>query len=112
MTSPSFTTPPGRTARRPRRPAARPHAPARASRPVGDAARPDRRLRLGTGAGSKSYIFQLFHHNSKGVYGDAVANETVTGTHVEGFKLPGGGQYAVRVRSHDPVGGWTEWKIF
>jgi hypothetical protein len=62
--------------------------------------------------GSKSYIFQLFHHNSQGVYGDAVANETVTGTHVEGFKLPGGGQYAVRVRSHDPVGNWTEWKIF
>lgn len=63
-------------------------------------------------AGSRSYIFQLFHHNSQGVYGNAVADETVTGTHIEGFQLPGGGQYAVRVRSHDPVGDWTEWKIF
>ncbi len=63
-------------------------------------------------AGAKSYIFQLFHHNAQGVYGDAVANETVTGTHVEGFHLPGGGQYALRVRSRDPVGAWTNWKIF
>jgi hypothetical protein len=63
-------------------------------------------------AGSKSYVFQLFHHNSQGVIGDAVADETVTGTHVEAFQLPGGGQYAVRVRSHDPVGDWTDWKIF
>jgi hypothetical protein len=62
--------------------------------------------------GSKSYIFQLFHHNAQGVYGDAVANETVTDNHVEQFRLPGGGQYAVRVRSHDPVGDWTDWKIF
>jgi hypothetical protein len=62
--------------------------------------------------GSESYVLQLFHHNSQGVYGDAVADETVTSTHVEGFQLPGGGQYAVRVRSHDPVGDWTEWKIF
>jgi hypothetical protein len=62
--------------------------------------------------GAKSYVFQLFHHNAEGVYGDAVADETVTGNHVEHFQLPGGGQYAVRVRSHDPVGDWSDWKIF
>jgi hypothetical protein len=63
-------------------------------------------------AGANSYDFQVFHHNSKGNYEDAVADETVTGTHVEGFQLPGGGQYAVRVRAHEPAGAWTDWKVF
>jgi hypothetical protein len=66
----------------------------------------------GTLKGAKSYVFQLFHHNAEGVYGDAVADETVTGNHVEHFQLPGGGQYAARVRAYDPVGDWTDWKIF
>jgi hypothetical protein len=66
----------------------------------------------GVVAGAKSYDFQVFHHNAQGNYENAVADETVTGNHVEGFKLPGGGQYAVRVRSHDPVGAWTGWQIF
>jgi hypothetical protein len=51
-------------------------------------------------------------YDAEGGYGDAVADETVTGNHVEHFQLPGGGQYAVRVRAHDPVGDWTDWKIF
>jgi hypothetical protein len=62
--------------------------------------------------GAKSYDFQLFHHNAQGNYRDAVADETVTDNHVEHFQLPGGGQYAVRVRAHEPAGDWTAWKIF
>jgi hypothetical protein len=62
--------------------------------------------------GARNYLFQVFHHNSKGNYGAAVANETVTDNHVEGLKLPGGGQYAVRVSAGDPAGNWTDWKVF
>src|SRR5215469_9116951 len=62
--------------------------------------------------GAKSYLFQVFHYMNNEIYGDAVANETVTNNHVEGFRLPGGGQYAVRVRASDPVGDWTGWKSF
>jgi len=62
--------------------------------------------------GAKSYHFQVFHHNAAGIYGAAVADETVTGNHVEHFELPGGGQYAVRVRCTDPAGLWTEWHVF
>lgn len=62
--------------------------------------------------GAKSYLFQVFHYLNNEIYGDAVANETVTGNHVEGLRLPGGGQYAVRVRASDPVGDWTAWKAF
>ena len=66
----------------------------------------------GTVPGAKSYEFQLFHHNEAGTYGTAVADQTVTDNHVEHFELPGGGQYAVRVRTSEPVGGWTAWKVF
>jgi len=54
----------------------------------------------------------VFHWNGKDIYGDAVANEPVTGNHVEKFQLPGGGQYAVRVRADEPAGDWTAWKPF
>jgi hypothetical protein len=66
----------------------------------------------GTVTGARTYLFQVFHHNASGTYGDAVANETVTGNHVEHFQLPGGGQYAVRVRADSPAGDWTGWKVF
>jgi hypothetical protein len=66
----------------------------------------------GAVAGAQSYDFEVFHHNAQGNYGDAVANETMAANHVQGFKLPGGGQYAVRVRVHQPAGAWTDWKIF
>jgi hypothetical protein len=62
--------------------------------------------------GAKSYDFQIFHHMGEANYGDAVADETVTGPNVEHFQLPGGGQYAFRVRAHEPVGDWAAWKIF
>jgi hypothetical protein len=61
--------------------------------------------------GAKSYLFQVFHHIET-IYGDAVANETVTSNHVEHLQLPGGGQYAFRVRASVPFGDWTDWKIF
>lgn len=63
-------------------------------------------------AGASTYEFQLYHHNAAGIYGDAVSDQVVTGTHVEKFELPGGGQYAVRIRTHQPVGNWTDWKVF
>ena len=66
----------------------------------------------GTVTGAKTYLFQVFHWNGKDIYGDAVANEPVTGNHVEKFQLPGGGQYAVRVRADEPAGDWTAWKPF
>jgi len=62
--------------------------------------------------GAKTYLFAVFHHNEQGVYGDALADETVTGIHVEQFQLPGGGQYAFRVRAREPMGDWSDWKIF
>jgi len=71
-------------------------------------------VNLGWGAvpGAKGYEVEVFHHNSAGNYGDIVAHQLVTGNHVASLPLPGGGQYAVRVRSHDPVGAWTVWKVF
>ena len=66
----------------------------------------------GTVAGAKTYLFQVFHWNGTATYGDAVANEPVTGNHVEHFQLPSGGQYAVRVRADEPAGDWTGWKAF
>jgi hypothetical protein len=61
---------------------------------------------------AKSYLFQVFHHDGAGIYGNAVANEVVTSNHVERFRLPGGGRYAVRVRAYEPHGIWTPWKVF
>lgn len=63
---------------------------------------------------STSYGFQVFHHNARGLYGSAVVSENVQGTHVEGFHLPGGGQYACRVRAQagGKASAWTAWKVF
>jgi hypothetical protein len=61
---------------------------------------------------AKTYLFQVFHWNGTAIYGDAVANTTETGNHVAHLELPGGGQYAVRVRADDPAGDWTDWKAF
>jgi hypothetical protein len=67
----------------------------------------------GTVPGAKSYDFQVFHHNTAGIYGAAVSDQTgLTGNHVEKFELPGGGEYAVHVRTHEPLSAWTDWKIF
>jgi hypothetical protein len=71
-------------------------------------------VNIGWGAvpGAKDYEVEVFHHNSAGTYGAAVAHQVVAGNHVAGLALPGGGQYAVRVRAHDPAGAWTDWKVF
>lgn len=62
--------------------------------------------------GVESWQFQLFHHMFGRNYGHAVADEIITSDHLEQFRLPGGGKYAVRVRPANPVGEWTPWKIF
>jgi hypothetical protein len=71
-------------------------------------------VNIGWGAipGAKDYEVEVFHHNSVGTYGAIVAHQVVAGNHVAGLALPGGGQYAVRVRAHDPAGAWTDWKVF
>ena len=66
----------------------------------------------GSVTGARTYAFQVFHWNGTAIYGDAVANETVTGNHVSRLELPGGGEYAVRVRADEPAGDWTSWKAF
>lgn len=63
-------------------------------------------------SGARTYVFQVFHHLESGTYGNPVANEVVAGTHVEGLELPGGGQYACRIRASDPIGTWSDWKLF
>jgi hypothetical protein len=90
-------------------------APTKLPAPAGISVTVDGRVAdFGWGAvpGAKTYLFQVVHHNAAGAYGESVANEAVTGSHVEHFELPGGGQYAVRVRADDPAGDWTDWKIF
>jgi hypothetical protein len=60
----------------------------------------------------KDYEVEVYHHNSAGIYGDIVFHQLVTSNHIQGLALPGGGQYVVRVRAHDPVGAWTDDKVF
>jgi hypothetical protein len=71
-------------------------------------------VNLGWGAvpGAAGYEVEVYHHNAAGIYGDIVFHQRVTGNHVAGLKLPGGGQYQARVRAKDPDGAWTDWKVF
>jgi hypothetical protein len=71
-------------------------------------------VNLGWGAvpGAAGYEVEVYHHNAAGSYGDIVLHQRVTGNHVAGLALPGGGQYQARVRAKDPDGAWTGWKVF
>ncbi|HEX4829504.1 MAG TPA: hypothetical protein VH478_00235 [Trebonia sp.] len=62
-------------------------------------------------AGATAYDFDLFHWDGTKVYGTAVYQRTIHDTHLEGFHLPGGGQYAVRVKAAG-ASLWSAWKVF